>query len=114
MVDWALVAKCADERQAIALCVQYSRFANQEIARALGIDKGHWTRIMQCRGHFPTHKRSQLMAICGNLAPLQYEAMKFGFQLYENPIDKEERECEARLQEIRKRKLRQHPELVAA
>ena len=104
MVDWALVAKCKDERAAICLCVQLSGLANEEIAHQLGIDKGHWTRIMQGRGHFPTHKRSQLMSLCGNLAPLQFEAMRFGFQLYENQLDKEERECAERLAQIRKQK----------
>lgn len=104
MVDWSLVGKCADEQEAILLCVHLSRLSNEEIARQLGIDKGHWTRIMQGRGNLPARKRTQLMSICGNLAPLQYDSMKFGFTLSREDLDAQEREAEARLQKIRDQK----------
>ena len=90
-VDWALIAKCNDEQDALLLCVHLSRLANEEIARQLGIDKGHWTRIMQGRGNLPARKRTQLMALCGNLAPIQYEAMRFGRQLKENDVEQREK-----------------------
>lgn len=104
MVDWAIIAKCKDERAAIVLCVNLSNLAHDEIGRQLGIDKGHFSRIMNCRGHFPTHKRSQLMALCENLAPVQFEAMKFGLQMFENQLDREERELEEQLAQVKARK----------
>lgn len=104
MADWSLVSKCADEQEAILLCVHLSRLANEEIARQLGIDKGHWTRIMQGRGNLPARKRTQLMSICGNLAPLQYDSMKFGFTLSREDLDAQEREAEERLKKIRDQK----------
>jgi hypothetical protein len=103
-VDWALIAKCNDEQDALLLCVHLSRLANEEIARQLGIDKGHWTRIMQGRGNLPARKRTQLMSICGNIAPIQYEAMRFGRQLKEHDVEREEKELMEKLARVQAQK----------
>lgn len=103
-VDWSLIAKCNDEQDALLLCVHLSRLANEEIARQLGIDKGHWTRIMQGRGNLPARKRTQLMSICGNIAPIQYEAMRFGRQLKEHDVEREEKELLERLARVQAQK----------
>jgi|GEM_PF-1500674 len=96
LVDWALIARCEDELAAIQLCVHLSRLSNETIAFKLGIDKGHWSRIMQGRGHLPARKRTQLMSICGNLAPAQFDCMKFGFKMQEHDVDAELNELEQR------------------
>ncbi len=103
-VDWALVSKCNDEQDAILLCVHLSRLANEEIARQLGIDKSHWTRIMQGRGNLPARKRTQLMSICGNIAPIQFEAMRFGKQLKDNDLSQREKELRNELARIEAQK----------
>ena len=103
-VDWALIAKCSDEQDALLLCVHLSRLANEEIARQLGIDKGHWTRIMQGRGNLPARKRTQLMSICGNIAPIQYEAMRFGRQLKVNDVEQREKELLEQLAAVQAQK----------
>lgn len=100
MVDWAIVAKCQDELDAVVLCVQMSKLKHQWIRDQLGIDKGHWSKLMNGFGNFPTQKRTQLMQLCDNLAPLQFEAIKMGYQLFENQLDKEERELRERLASI--------------
>lgn len=89
LVDWSLIAKCEDELAALQLCVHLSRLSNETIAFKLGIDKGHWSRIMQGRGHLPARKRTQLMSICSNLAPMQYDCLRFGFELREHDVDAE-------------------------
>jgi transcriptional regulator with XRE-family HTH domain len=86
-LPWELIAKCNDEQDALLLCVHMSRLANEEIARRLGIDKSHWTRIMQGRGNLPARKRTPLMSICGNIAPIQYEAMRFGRMLKDHDVE---------------------------
>lgn len=103
-VDWALIAKCNDEQDALLLCVHLSRLSNEEIARRLGIDKSHWTRIMQGRGNLPARKRTPLMSICGNIAPIQYEAMRFGRQLKQHDVEREERELLERLAKVQAQK----------
>jgi transcriptional regulator with XRE-family HTH domain len=103
-LDWALIAKCNDEQDALLLCVHMSRLSNEEIARRLGIDKSHWTRIMQGRGNLPARKRTPLMSICGNIAPIQYEAMRFGRQLKEHDVEREEQELLSRLARVQAQK----------
>lgn len=103
-VDWSLIAQCNDEQDALLLCVHLSRLANEEIARRLGIDKSHWTRIMQGRGNLPARKRTPLMSICGNIAPIQFEAMRFGRQLKQQDVEKEERELRERLSRLEAQK----------
>jgi hypothetical protein len=104
LVDWAIVAKCKDERAAIVLCVNLSNLAHETIWRKLDIDKGYFSRIMSGRVTFPGHKRCQLMALCENLAPVQFEAMKLGLTVFENQLDRQERELEEALNDVRIRK----------
>jgi hypothetical protein len=94
IVDWALIAKCADEIEALQLCVQLSRYKYEVLAEKLGIDKGHFTRIMQGQGHLPARKRTQLMSICGNLAPVQFDCLRFGLNVKEQDLDHEEQEAQ--------------------
>lgn len=76
-----LVSACRHRLDAIRLCIQLSRLSAQRIAEELGIDPGHMTRIMQGKAHFPDAKSCDLMRLCGNVAPMQYEAMAMGYQL---------------------------------
>ena len=103
-LDWALIAKCNDEQDALLLCVHMSRLSNEEIARRLGIDKSHWTRIMQGRGNLPARKRTPLMSICGNIAPIQYEAMRFGRQLRVSDVERQEKDLLEQLARVQAQK----------
>ena len=84
--EWRLVEKCTDELDALRLCIQLSNLSHEAIGEYLGIDKGHLCRTLQGRAHFPTAKRMSLMALCGNLAPLQYEAMRAGMELVDSDV----------------------------
>lgn len=79
-----LLKTCDDELDAIRLCIQLSRFTHEFIGKELSIDKGHFSRIMSGTAGFPTTKRLALMRLCGNRAPLQYEAMQAGCELVES------------------------------
>lgn len=67
---------------AIVLCVQLSGLDDKEIYLTLGMDAGHWSRIMKGDAHFPVDKIDSLMTLCGNEAPLQWLAHKRGYQLH--------------------------------
>ena len=101
MAPWELVKVCKDELDAIRLCVQLSRLSNEALAARLGIDKGHWSRIMQGRAHFPSQKKLSLMHECGNYAPLQFVSWACGFDLQERAKDARIRELEAELERVR-------------
>lgn len=95
-----LIRKCRHRLDAIRLCVQLSGFANDTISRALGIDKGHWTRIMQGKAWFPDTKSVDLMMMCGNYAPMQFEALKCGFELFKDTKAQRKAELIAELQQL--------------
>jgi hypothetical protein len=97
--DWQL-ASCHDLLDAIHLCIHLSRRKHYDIAESLGIDRGHWTRMMQGQAHFPTRKLGQLMKACGNYAPMQFLARESGFQLFEDPIAMEKAKLKRRLAEL--------------
>jgi hypothetical protein len=104
MAPWELVKACRNRLDAIILCIQLSRLSQGEVAKRLGLDKGHLTRILQGLAYFPDQKSVELMQVCRNYAPMQFEVMATGHEIYENPLAKEEAELEARLAAIRSRK----------
>ena len=88
----ALIRSCDTLSDAILLCVHLSKMPRNRIAEALGIDKGHWSRIMQSGANFPENKLRALQFVCGNLAPLQFQNWEAGFEMYEDPKAKRREE----------------------
>ena len=80
-LDNEVIKNLNDEKDAIIACIEFRkvRYTLGEIAARLGIDKGHFSRIMSRQAHFPEHKRIELMNLCGNYAPIQFEVMKTNF-----------------------------------
>jgi hypothetical protein len=76
-----LVIKQPTMAGAIALCVQVSGLEEKEVYLALGIDAGHWTRIMKGDAHFPINKLNDLMNLCGNESPLIWLTHSRGYGL---------------------------------
>lgn len=88
-----LVKKCRHGLDAIRLCIQLSGHTHEFLCAELHIDKGHFSRIMQGKANFPDTKRIELMNLCGNRAPAQYDALMTGCRL-------EELSKEARIKEL--------------
>lgn len=103
MVDGALIAHCESMRDAIALCVHLSRYPHGFIAETLGIDAGHWTRIMQGQAHFPPNKLVPLMELAGNLAPVQWLANACGLEV-EDKAEAEVRMLRTKLEALEARR----------
>lgn len=74
----ALVARQQCMLSAVVLCVQASGLEDKEVYLSLGIDAGHWSRIMKGDAHFPVNKLGDLMDLCGNEAPLIWLAQSRG------------------------------------
>jgi hypothetical protein len=96
-----LVKKCRHGLDAIRLCIQLSNHTNEYLADKLGIDKGHFSRIMQGKAWFPDTKRIELMSLCDNRAPAQFDALMTGCELVEMSKDARIRELEAQLAAVR-------------
>ena len=92
-----LVKKCRHGLDAIRLCVQLSGYTHEHVAEKLNIDKGHMSRLMQGKGNFPDTKRIDLMTLCNNRAPAQFDALMTGCELVELSKEARIRELEAQL-----------------
>lgn len=101
MVSPELIQLRRHRLEAIQLCVQLSGLSNEYISERLSIDKGHFSRMMQGKAHFPDAKSIDLMHLCGNYAPLQFEAWAMGFELQERSKDARIRELEEQLQKLK-------------
>lgn len=103
LVDDKVIRHIPNMKEALRLCINLSGFTTKQIAEKLGIDKGHMSRIMSDQAHFNDNLIPDLMALCGNYAPLQFLAHKTGFKLTkENSKEKEIRELKERLEALEK------------
>lgn len=91
------IKACKSELEALNLCMNLAHLSDETIRDHLVIDKGHFSRIRKGRGNFPPNKRVALMQLCGNLAPVQYEAWKVGRDLVERSKDIQIRELREKL-----------------
>jgi hypothetical protein len=105
LVNSELLSKLEDEHDAVLLCIHLSKLSHEYICGALGIDKGHWSRIVQGRAHFPTRKRIALMRLCGNYAPVQFEAATIGYKLFPDETAAEEAALLERLASVRAKRV---------
>ncbi|WP_407280580.1 hypothetical protein U5817_09870 [Aromatoleum evansii] len=80
-VEPKLLEMCRHRLDAIRLCIQLSGLSHETIAEELGLDKGHLCRILQGKAYFPDTRTIKLMELCGNIAPMQWEAQAMGYQL---------------------------------
>jgi hypothetical protein len=101
-VDSALVRRQSSMLAAIQLCLQAAGIADKEAHLSLGIDAGHWSRILRGDAHFPLHLLGPLMDMAGNEAPLEWLANSRGYRLekLESELERmvrEEQERNARL-----------------
>ena len=81
----------------IALAIRLSGFTDETVCETLGIDKGHFSRIMKGRAHFPVNKLPALMELTQSLAPLQWLANRMGFNLVQQQHSEEIEALRARL-----------------
>lgn len=112
-VPLPLVIRQPSMAQAIALCVQVSGLEDKEVYLSLGIDAGHWTRIMKGDAHFPVNKLGDLMDLCGNEAPLIWLSNSRGYGLVMLKTEAERRIEELESQLSRERERRQWAEEIA-
>lgn len=95
------VRACKNELEALNLCMNLSHLSDETIRTALVIDKGHFSRLRKGRGNFPPNKRVSLMWLCGNRAPVQYEAEKVDCDLVDKSKDAKIRELEQQLLQLK-------------
>jgi len=95
------IKACKDELAALNLCMNLSNLSDEAIRDTLGIDKGHFSRLRKGRGNFPPNKRIAVMELCGNRAPVQYEAWRLNCELVDLSKEAVIRDLEQQLQLLR-------------
>lgn len=85
----ALIRQCTSARQALALCISLSGLTDELVAERVGISKGHMSKIRNGRAALSPDMRLRLMFVCGNTAPLQYDAMVMGVALASSTADRQ-------------------------
>jgi len=104
-VDHRVIAAQKTMLNAIRLCISVAGFeAEKQLYAELGIDAGHWSRIMRGEAHFPVDKLLRLMDLCGNEVPLLWLAHARNYDMASLRL----RECEL------ERQLRESREEAAA
>lgn len=81
IVPTSVIAAQPTKLSAIKLCMQASGLQDKEICDALGIDCGHFSRVLKGDAYFPNNKEHALMDLCGNEIPLQWDALRRGKEL---------------------------------
>lgn len=81
--EMLILSICDSPSDAIRLVVQHSGLKHEYIAESLGINKGHFSRMLNRHGnrHFPLDKIHQLECVCRNRAFTQYMALVYGSKL---------------------------------
>ena len=80
-IELSVITRQPDQMAAVRLCIQVSGLDEKNVCMTLGIDAGHWTRIMKGDAHFPLNKLNALMDLCANDIPLIWQAHSRGFEL---------------------------------
>lgn len=108
-----VIARQRNFLSALTLCVQSSGLEDKEIYMQLGIDAGHWSRIMKGDAHFPVNRLNDLCEICGNEAPLIWWAHSRGYGLVMLKTEAERRIEDLETQLAKERERRQWAEEIA-
>jgi len=99
-LDPAIVTAQPSMLAAIKLCISAGGFdAGKEVYAELGIDAGHWSRVLRGEAHFPVNKLTALMDLCGNDAPLQWLVHDGGYDIAS--LRRRETELEKHNRELR-------------
>lgn len=68
-------------RAAIDLAQKVAGLDDKEMAAALDMDPGQWSRVKSGQANFPTDKYELFMNACGNEIPLRWLARRRGYEL---------------------------------
>lgn len=102
LVDELVIERnCKSELDALNLCVALSpyKYAHNKLAKDLGMDRGQLSCILNGKKHLPANKRLRFMEVCGNLAPIQYEAMKLRLDIRQMSLEEENAKLRKKLAE---------------
>jgi hypothetical protein len=81
MLDDDVISRLPSRHAAIVQCVNSSGLPNTVIAERLGMCESQVSRVLRGTRSWDERRTGLLMQVCGNYAPLQWEAKAHGFAL---------------------------------
>lgn len=76
-----LIDRLPDAHEALLCQYRQSGMTEQAVGDALGLDKGHQSRVLNGGAHFPTRKLRALQDVTGSVAMAQWLADRAGYRL---------------------------------
>jgi len=76
-----LIKKQPTFKDALRLTKEVSGLNDQQICQELEIASAQWSRIWSDGAHFPPEKITTFMDLCENIIPLQWLALRYGYEL---------------------------------
>lgn len=97
--------RCHSWKDALRLCANFSGLNDKQFCSRLKIDPAQWSRIWSSQAHFPEEKIEEFIRLSGNLIPIRWLALKFGYGLYrlKNDVEIELERVQTEKEELHKR-----------
>ncbi len=77
-----MIVRCPSWKDALRLAKNLSGLDDKYFASQLDIDPAQWSRIWSGQAHFPEGKLEEFIKLCGNLIPLRWLSLRFGYGLH--------------------------------
>lgn len=95
---------CTSKIQACRLAMNHAHMTQETTSERIAVSVGYMSMLMNGKRPWSDTLQRRLMKATGSLAPLQWDAMQEGVEVYADPILQREAELLSELQEIQQRK----------
>lgn len=93
---------CTSKAMACRLALMHAGMAQDVAAERLCVTPGYMSMLLSGKRHWSDALQRRLMTITGSLAPLQWDALQEGVELYADPVRVREAQLMAELAELRR------------
>lgn len=81
VLDFDFIKDIPSVWEAVRISIRLSKKPEKHFYGELGIDKAHWSRIMNEQAHIPMDKLVHFMQFCGNQVLLHWLAYHLGYEV---------------------------------
>lgn len=94
------IRACKSKAQACRVALLHSGMTQESVAERLHKTAGYMSMLLSGKRDWPDKLLGRYMHVTGSLAPLQWDAMQEGVELYADPVKVELAQLEARKAEL--------------
>lgn len=91
---------CKSKAQACRMALSHSGLLQETVAARLSKTAGYISMLLSGKRDWPSKLLTRFMHVTGSLAPLQWDAMQEGVEVYVDPIRVELAQLDARREEL--------------